>query len=606
MSRSAVSLLLLAPVLLSFQTEVTAMTCTEPELLDFLTRDPDSPLLPELVDADPAALLSTERGKAILEWANGATGEPIPTTSYTLYRRFRAAGERPPYEKPYFVKRRLLSQHAVGAWLTRDKVHLDRVNDLLWSICEETTWVLPAHEKSDPWNIDLFAAETGVELAHVLLVLGDTIPEEVRMRVHAEVKRRILDPYLEHAGDYWWDNGSNNWTGVCAGSVGQTFLLMDPDAERKAKALALVLGQFERFINVAFEPDGASLEGIGYWNYGLLHYVGLAEMLRARTGGAVDLLAQEKLTRIAHYPAAVALDKHAFASFADSHEHSDVRPFLGARLAERTGVVALQSQIGDWEDWRFSSVLRNVLWWDDEKTAPPLIENALLEASGIAKRVGTAAGLRVVLCAKAGHNAEPHNNNDVGSFALRIGGVTYLCDPGGGLYNKDYFGSKRYENVFANSYGHSVPRIGGALQPAGTARRGVMTVAEDGTMCIAFKDAYDIPQLTALERFLRIQDNGTVLMEDRFAFDGAGLEIEEALITWLDVEVDGDTARVISDEGILEIQAEGVEFVAERLEKACEENHKKEVLTRITVTCPAAAEVRAVFVMRFIPEGSKK
>ncbi len=585
------------PALFFVQTEVDAMTYSESELLELLSRSPGNALLPEL--GDPSGVLATERGKAIMEWVDSAADQPIPATTYTLYRTFRTTGERPPYEKPYFEKRRLLAQHVIGAWLTGDQAYLERVNDLVWSICEESTWVVPAHEREEPWIIDLFAAETGVELAHVLLVVGERLPEEVRTRVHAEIEQRIFEPYLEHAGDYWWDSGRNNWTGVCAGSIGQTFLLMERDVERQAKALALVLGQLERFIDVAFEPDGASLEGIGYWNYGLLHYVGLAEMLYARTGGVLNLLGQEKMIRIAGYPAAAALGKHVFASFADSHEHSSVRPLLAVRLCERTGVNGLDAQMGDWPDWRLTSVLRNILWWDGSEGGEPVIENALLEASGVAKRVGTAAGKGVVLCAKAGHNAESHNHNDVGSFVLRIGDVTYLCDPGGGLYNKDYFSSKRYENVFANSYGHSVPRIGGNLQPAGAEWRGAMKVDEDGAMRIELADAYDVPELAGFERVLRVQDDGTVRLEDRFGFDGAGLEVEEAFITWLDVEVDGDVVRVVSEEGTLEIRGEGVQFAAERLEEACRKNNRKGMLTRITAVFPPASETAAEFTMVF-------
>ena len=90
----------------------------------------------------------------------------------------------------------------------------------------------------------------------------------------------------------------------------------------------------------------------------------------------------------------------------------------------------------------------------------------------MARRVGTAARQARCLVAKAGNNAEQHNHNDVGSFVLRVGGTTFLCDPGAGLYNAAYFSSKRYENIFAASYGHSVPRIGGQQQLPGASTGG--------------------------------------------------------------------------------------------------------------------------------------
>lgn len=571
-----------------------------------LGRAPDAPLIPELVGMSPAVIAATERGKAALGWANQAKGQPIPLTTYTLYRGYRASGDRGPYEGPYFGKRVLLTQHALAAWLGTPHAGpeaeraINEVNDLVWAICEETTWVVPYHEKGNAWMIDLYNAETASELTHVVLLLGDRLPEEIRTRIHNEVERRVLDPYLEHASQYFWNVGFNNWTGVCAGSVGEAFLILETDPERQARGLALVLGQLARFIEHGYEEDGGCLEGIGYWNYGLSHYVSFAEMLRARTDGAIDLLAQDKLKRIAQFPAVVALDKHVFASFGDSNERSSLQPYLAARLAERTGVESLRCQVGDWGDSRLSAILRNLLWWDGTDGGAPIIEDAFLPVSSIGKRVGTAAGRRVVLCARAGHNYEPHNHNDVGSFVLRIGGVTYLCDPGPGLYNADYFSAKRYQNVFTNSYGHSVPRIGGALQGSSRRNRGTMTMG-DGVIRVTFPEAYDLPQLKDLVRTLRIEQDGAVTLEDAYAFDGDGLEVEEALMTWLDVQLDGNVARLTSNEGVLEIQAEGATFRAERLEKASKENQARGILTRITAVYIPAPKTTARFTMRFVP-----
>ncbi len=574
---------------------------TVEELKALFEKNADAVLIPELARKPPADLAKTDMGKEMLEWGRGAANEPIPLTTYTLYRTFRREGTRPPYQEPYFGKRDLLNRHVMAAWLSGDDAHIDAVNDFIWSICEETSWVAPAHERNQQWTIDLFAAETGVDLAYTLTLIGDRLPDEVRERVRSEVYRRILDPYLEHARGYWWNRGRNNWTGVCAGSIGQTCLLLETDPDRQAKTLALVLGQLDRFINLAFEEDGGCLEGIGYWNYGLLHHVTFAEMLRNQTGGAIDLLAHDKFKAIARYPETVALDRHIFASFSDAHEHSTVVPFLGERLAGRTGADALRSQFGSWNGRQIVALVHNLIWCDGRTNEAPAIENAFLPVSGIGKRVGRADGERVVVIAKAGHNAESHNNNDVGSFVVRVGSVTYLCDPGGGLYNKDYFGPKRYENVFANSYGHSVPRIGGRLQPTGGRYRGSMTM-DDGVITIQAAEAYDVPELERFTRSLSVKKDGTVVLEDQFAFSGKKLEVEEALMTWQDVEVDGSVARVLSKEGVLEIRGEDVTFAAERLEEACKANHKSGVLTRITIAYPPARERTVRLTMRFVPK----
>ena len=553
---------------------------------------PTGALFPELTARTPGEWAAMPAAAQILPWARDAAATTaIPETTYTLYRRFKTVGERPPYEQPYFEKRTLLTREVTAAWLDQSDARIGRINDLLWSICEETTWVVPAHEKH---AIDLFASETACDLAQVLYLLGDRLPEEVRARVRGELKRRILDPYLADGADYSWGSGRNNWTGVCAGSVGQTFLLAEEDPVRLSRALAIVLEQLDRFITNAFSEDGASLEGIGYWNYGLSHYVSFAEMLRARTGGAIDLLAGNRLKDIARYPGAVYLGSGLYASFADAHENSEVEPYLAARIAQRTGAVDLLGLTGSPTDWRLNTILRNLTWWDGVKASEPGLHDVFMKASGIAKRVCGPA----VLAIKAGNNDEPHNHNDIGSFVLCFDGVTYLCDPGAGLYNAAYFSGKRYENVFANSYGHSVPRIDGNLQKPGKQYRGTMAQDGDKTVVVRFEEAYGLQQLRSASRRASLGD-GVFSLEDRFEFADAGMPVEEAFVTWQRVEINGNMARVISDRGTLEIEADTGVFTAEPLRDACQANHKKGLLTRIALVRDGASSVDARFTMRY-------
>ena len=214
-------------------------------LLPLLEADQACALLPELEQAAPAQLAGTAVGTEILDWARkAAETTAIPETTYMLYRDFQRVGDRNSYQRPYYEKRTLLTREALAAWLGQDDSCIGRVCDLIWNICEETTWVLPAHERTE-WTIDLFSAETGAELAHVLLLLGGALPDEIHERVRSEIERRIFTPYMEFAREYWWDAGSNNWTGVCAGSVGETFLLLEKARKDAVERSHLLLGQFQ-------------------------------------------------------------------------------------------------------------------------------------------------------------------------------------------------------------------------------------------------------------------------------------------------------------------------------------------------------------------------
>ncbi|MDH7570271.1 MAG: heparinase II/III family protein, partial [Armatimonadota bacterium] len=498
----------------------------------------------------------------------------------------------------------LLKRHGITSVVLTLQYMADVVQDYLWNICEETNWVVPAHESM---SIDLFAAETGFMLAEALQLLGDVLDQEVQNRVREEVERRIFTPFFRDYDRFAWARGPHNWNGVCNSSTAATFLLLQPGSDRTYEALEMALGGLAGFLKSAFEEDGTSTEGVGYWHYGLINFVALSEMLRARSRGAVDLLAAPKLKRVAAYPAKLLLSGSRFAAFSDCPEEVLFNPGILARLALRTGeeslldLLAPPAHIG--HDWRLPMMLRNLLWWDGRRPTEARLFDAVLEAGGVARLVSrTPGGVPVVLAVKAGHNAEHHNQNDVGSFVYHVGDETLLVDPGRGLYTRFYFGPQRYHNVFAGSYGHSVPRVNGAEQAAGREHAGkilsVVSDEEEKRVEIEFARAYPVPALQSARRRWILKADGTLVLEDAFQFAGAAGEVEEAFVTWGEVEVEGGTARVRSHSravALTVVAPAGVCLEVERLEEASRANKKPGVLKRIRCALPAGVSVTARF-----------
>jgi hypothetical protein len=565
-------------------------------------------LFPELEEAKrdlPAALAlpPTPRLLAAAQ-AKLAARYPIPGTTYTLYREFRRVGERRGYEGPYFEKRGNLTAAALALFLEQADT-LDTVHDYLWDICEETNWVLPAHERL---SIDLFAAETGFQLAETLALLSGRLAEEVVERVEAEIETRIMARYLDEHEHYSWYKGYSNWNGVCNGSVGSTFMLLETDPDRLALALSTVLDGLEVFLDTAFEEDGGSTEGVGYWQYGLMNVIAFSEMLRQRTQSEIDILSTtEKLHKIALYPLRVMLSPGHFINYSDSDEHSSFHPGIVTRLAERTEQPqAKQILAGEGAQldlpWRLCNALRTMLWWDGGHPQDVSLEDAYLPAAGAVRMVAeTAHDTPVSVAFKAGHNAENHNHNDVGTFVVHADGETYLCDPGRGLYSRQYFSPTRYENIFANSFGHSVPVVGGELQAPGREHAGEIQSfdvgAEPKHVMAEIGGAYAVDALQRLERTIRVATEGevagTVTLVDTFRF-AEPQEVEEAFVTWLEAEVEGNTARVHGDKHDLRLTIEapeGATFSLASLEEASEENAKDGVLKRISAGLSPASSL---------------
>jgi len=567
-----------------------------------------NPLFPELeaARANLAGLRSSPQAQVILAQTEQlmANIAAIPQPKYTAYRRFIVDGDREEYEEPYFSRRAKLSALVFRAFLgVETGLPLKTlIQDYIWAICEETNWVLPAHEGRP---IDLFSAETAFLLAQTVALLGDQLDAEIAHRVYAEVDRRVLEPYLRWHYSMWWYKGGNNWNGVCNSSVASAFLLLERDPRRVAEALAIAFSGLQTFLETAFEADGSSNEGVGYWGYGLINLIALAEMLRARSAGALDPLASPRLRQIAAYPPAVQLAGPVFAAFSDCDEREEFNFGVIQRLAERTGVSALHNLIAKPAqpglDWRIQMHLRNLLWWDGVQPDAPTISDTVLTAPGIARLTGTtAAGTPFALAIKAGHNAENHNQNDIGSFILHVDGENLLTDPGRGLYSRHYFGPQRYDNIFANSYGHSVPRIGGQLQAPGREHRGELTevkVEEQAKLArVEFSRAYAAVQLTEATRTLATGDEGEVILTDTFAFSGSGEPVEEAFVTWGEVVAHGPTAAIGCGKHTLRLAIEepaGARFAVESLAEACRANHREGILKRLTFVVPAAAQSEA-------------
>ncbi len=362
------------------------------ELEQWLTGD--AVPFPEFAAArrDLAGMLADPRLRAIL-----AQSEPllaslgdIPQTTYSRRRAFARTGDREPYQTPYYLKREKLHAAALRLILGQDEF-ADAVHDYFWSVCEESSWVVPAHTRT----IDLMAAETAFGLAEILALAGDKIDAEVRHRVRGEIDRRIFAPFMHASYDLRWFGGGDNWNGVCSGAIGGALLYLEREPGRLGEGLALVLASLKAFMATAFEEDGSSTEGVGYWHYGLQYVVIFAEMLRARTGGAIDLLASPRVRQIAAFPGKLLLPGGRYVSFADSAEEVPFAPGIIARLALRAGEPALLNALAEpaplAPPYGVSMALRDLLWWDGDRREAAPIADATLPASGIARLTGITA-----------------------------------------------------------------------------------------------------------------------------------------------------------------------------------------------------------------------
>lgn len=207
-----------------------------------------------------------ERVSEVRTAAEECLNMPVPDLPYTKFRLFEKTGNRLIYEEPYFERRKRLNVYALMAKLTGERKYIDALEDIIWLICEEYTWALPAHINTTKpiaeqkiW-LDLFSCETGFALAEIYSLMEEHLSDLVKSRMQAELRTRIIESFLRRKEPWNWETGLNNWAAVCAGSVMAVFLYC-----AESKEVSVAIPQLESAFNYflrGFEEDGCCLGGL--------------------------------------------------------------------------------------------------------------------------------------------------------------------------------------------------------------------------------------------------------------------------------------------------------------------------------------------------------
>lgn len=477
-------------------------------------------------------------------WAAHCTA-PIPELSYSLFKQYYVNGDRRTYEGVYFSRRQGLNAACFMALLYPEKEeYLARAQEQLFSILNEYTWVLPAHQPSltdfNPVHIDLFAAETALNVSEVYMLLGERLDPFLVRRIREELRHRTLEAFLARPVR-GWETAATNWTAVCTCGVAVALMNVFPE---EAKALV------PRFVAAAenyltgFGEDGYCPEGPMYWGYGFGFFTALAERLRSFCG--IDLFKNAKVERIATFFQKMYLCENVEVTFADAdmgnrYNHG-ILHFLHNEYPK--SVIVPPAKYGSYTDRmaRMCLHLRSFLWFD-----PSIVPGAALGTHYgenvqwiIARREGFG------FAAKGGHNDEPHNHNDIGSFIFAKNGRQVLTDPGRSQYCRDYFDNvTRYNFLHTSSRGHSVPIVDGQYQKPGREYCAKDALWDGSVFSMELADAYRVEGLQSLKRSFRVTDSGVILTDriesttpvtERFISQELPA-LEPGILRWADTEM---------------------------------------------------------------------
>ncbi|MBQ9703030.1 MAG: heparinase II/III family protein [Clostridia bacterium] len=426
--------------------------------------------------------------------------------------------------------------------------YFNNLLEVIWAYCGEYSWSPLGHHNEyynttpdvyDPALIDIYAASIGFSMAEIKNLFSDRLPQLVKDRMSDQIRRRIIDPYINKR--FFWEKHDNNWNAVCTGAVGGTLMYEAPDVFLANK------DRLRKSVDCYLEPyadDGVCVEGTAYWGFGFGFFAIYASLLKEFTNGEEDLFKLPKVKKIAEFVQKTFIDTHTMVTFSDVNLKEGywiglphlLRSIYGEDIeklpAEQGTIIAYQ---------HFAFALRCFIYYKKEYTADeklsPVMYN-LRETGWFIKR-----GEHYGIALKGGTNGESHNHNDVGSFILAHNNKQIFTDLGSGAYSAGYHGHNRYTFFHPSSWSHNVPYFGKMPQDGVRRERVVIDYDEaTKTATYEFANAYGLDYVRKIERSFVLEEK-EIILKDTYDVD-KGTPITERFVTRILPTVNGSSVSL--------------------------------------------------------------
>ena len=269
-------------------------------------------------------LYATGKYKKTMNEAEKMLREGFPVWDQKLYDRVFTYGDTQSGKDMINNRLKCLSILVWAECLENKGRFTKMVKDAIYDIMKQKTWVNPKHYYKHNYKgfVELATALNAVHLSQAVYLLDDKLPVKLRTDLLAELYTRAFNPLLGtitgRNKDHWWLTGTNNWNAACLDGVTCAALTLIPDKLERAKYAAIAERYIQNFV-AGFLSDGYCTEGLGYYNFGMMHYITLREKLWMDTGGKLDLFQQspEKIYKIACFPSNLEIINGIYPAIAD-------------------------------------------------------------------------------------------------------------------------------------------------------------------------------------------------------------------------------------------------------------------------------------------------
>lgn len=568
--------------------EIAAMLPDKPEGIGVSYKD--RTFWNKVKESSKAEKLLTEEAPALLK-------KGMPPFVDSLYLHLNKTNVRLPGENMINARYHYLFRLTLAECMENKRRYIPAIEKALVALCNQNSWSIPAHDRNlnnyhgTDYYVDLVVATAGNGIAQCVAMLDDCLSPEVKARVQCAFREKVFRPVyrcLEETKPFWWFTVTNNWNSVCLAGVTGAALTLLADKEERAYFVAAA-EKYNVYGMKGYADDGYCSEGVGYYNYGFRAYILLREEVCRATQGKIDFFREPKFVHIAQYGRKIQMNEGVCPAYSDCRIGLSPDKFILDYCDRALGITSAEEKYILPSGNNFSLYLIELFphqVWKMEMTDG--IRQALQEGSDSLRAYYEKAGILVArpakgssctlaVSAKGGNNAENHNHNDIGSYAVALGKCTMVGDQGGPFsYPGDYFSAEAPEKYkIKGSFGHPVPVVDGKTQSSGAKASAIVLKKEftdvKDLLSIDYTSAYSTPSLDKLVRTFVYdrQEKGSFTVGDEFTAN-APIRFETAITTQANWKIIDDTHLLLTtgtEQMTVTIEASGkVAFTSETIE----------------------------------------
>ena len=472
--------------------------------------------------------------KVFLEKKQEVMDFSIPPILASQYMDYYRTGSAPKYNAG--IRRTILFQAMMIECLEGKGELIDKIIDLVWAICEESSWIHPGHNNhmhNYMWSgvmknalpdvtdfnfIDLAAGVTASVLTWVYYFLRDRLDEEsplVCKRIELELYKRIIIPFMHHDDLTWfgcYGHKINNWNPWILEKIMPLAMVTVKDPDLQAEYIARCMEKLDIYAEDC-NPDGGCDEGPGYWGMAGASLFDCLEELYLFTGGKLNFFDWPVIKNCGEYIVKARVCGNEYVNFADNGHNQQQDAVMLYRFSKYVNSPRLQAAATSMEVAYTADEgsdpfrkLQNFCALEEFQKAPRLPDipqddwlpdTEILYARDKKNQLTAAA--------KGGFNNESHNHNDLGNFICSYNGQQIFIDLGAPMYTAKTFSPYRYEIWIVQSAWHNCAKLNGFDQHDGDDYKAQILDCQLGeeitTLSMELKGAY-VPE-AGIESYIR-------------------------------------------------------------------------------------------------------